>query len=182
MLNGARTLWGIHPPAVRDEWRAYVENLALSNSLPGLHALGFVERVPSARLPGFLEQVRRDTSQDHVSVDFQVHPQTSKNERYVVEFVEPLDSNRPDLGYDISTEPNRREAAERARDSDKATLTHKITLVQEPQAAGVLLLLPVNRSASRPRMSLCGAPACWAGSMPHSPSKDLMGACAPSGR
>ena len=143
VLKSARTLWGIHPPAVRDEWRAYVENLALSNSLPGLHALGFVERVPSARLPGFLEQVRRDTSHDKVSVDFQVHPQTSENEHYVVEFAEPLDSNRSDLGYDIGTEPNRREAAETARDSDKATLTHKIALVQAPQAAGVLLLLPV---------------------------------------
>lgn len=143
LLNGARALWVIHPPVDRNEWRAYVESLDLSNSVPGLHALGFIERVPSSSLPDFLKQVRREGSRDPDVVDFQIYPQTSENEHYVVKFVEPLACNRSALGYDIGSEPNRRQAAERARDTGQATLTHGITLVQAPKAPGLLLLLPV---------------------------------------
>ena len=58
-------------------------------------------------------------------LDFQVHPRSSSDEHYVVRFIEPLDSNRPALGYDIGSEPIRRQAAEQARDTGKATLTRK---------------------------------------------------------
>ncbi len=143
LLNGARALWVIHPPVAHDEWRAYVENLDLSNSVPGLHALGFIQRVPSGTLSDFLHQARQDVSSNHGLADFQIHPQTSSDEHFVVRFVEPRDSNRSALGYDIGSESNRRQAAETARDSGRATLTHAITLVQAPKAPGLLLLLPV---------------------------------------
>lgn len=143
LLSSARALWEIHPPVVRDEWRHFAESMDLSASFPGLQALGYVERVPAARLPGFVEQVRRAESRDRDAFDFQVHPRASGDEHYVVRFVEPLGPNRPALGYDIRSDPSRRQAAEQARDTGQATLTHKITLVQAPQAPGVLLLLPV---------------------------------------
>jgi PAS domain S-box-containing protein len=143
LLNGARALWGIHPPTARDEWRNYVESLELPASFPGLQALGYVERVPAARLPDFVEEVRRIESRGGEAFDFQVHPQGSNDEHFVVRFVEPLASNRPALGYDIGSDPIRRQAAELARDMGQATLTHKIALVQAPQAPGVLLLVPV---------------------------------------
>ena len=74
LLNGARALWRIHPPVVCDEWRDFTEGLELSASYPGLQALGYVERVPAARLSGFVEQVRQTESRGHDAPDFQVHP------------------------------------------------------------------------------------------------------------
>jgi PAS domain S-box-containing protein len=143
VLNAARAVWALHPPANWAEWRAYVERLSLTDSFPGLQALGFIERVPSTRLTAFLEQVRRNEDPGRAPVDFQIHPRTVAEEHYLVRFVEPLDSNQPALGYDISSEPVRRRAADLARDTGKIALSHKLALVQNPQAPGVLLLLPV---------------------------------------
>ncbi|HRZ37428.1 MAG TPA: CHASE domain-containing protein [Candidatus Paceibacterota bacterium] len=143
VLNSARALWEVHPPGVQDEWRSYVQRLELSDSFPGLHALAYVARVPSDRLPGFVEQVRRVETRGRDVPDFQVHPRSASEEHYVVRFIEPLDPNQPAWGYDIGSEPIRRQAAERARDTGQATLTRRIALVQAPQAPGVLLLLPV---------------------------------------
>jgi len=146
LLNDARALWAIHPPTSRDEWRAYVESLDLPASFPGLQALAFVERVPSAGLPVFEEQLRRDPSRDGDAADLQVQHQVQADEHYLVKFIEPLESNRSALGYDLRSESNRRQAAERARDTGLVTLTHKIALVQAPDVPGVLLILPVYSS------------------------------------
>ena len=143
VLNSAQALWEIHPPVGQEEWRRYVRSLDLSDSLPGLHALGYVERVPTDRLPGFVEHVRRVESGGGDVPDFQVHAPSAEGEHYVVRWIEPLNSNRAALGYDLGSEPVRRQAAEQARDSGKPTLTRKIALVQAPQAPGVLLLLPI---------------------------------------
>ncbi len=145
LLDNARALWGVHPFVVHDEWRTYVESLALSNRFPGLLALGYIERVSSARQSVWLEQIRPEPNlpPGRAAVDFQVQPPIPQAEHYLVKFVEPMDSNRPALGYDISGEPHRCLAAQRARDTGEATLTSKIVLVQAPQAPGVLFLLPV---------------------------------------
>ncbi len=143
LLYGARALWSIHPHVTRDEWRHYVERLTLNDSYQGLRALGYIERVPSDKVESFVEEVHGDELGGHDDFGFQIYPQTSAPEHYVVRLVEPMDANRAALGYDIGSEPRRREAAEFACDADKATMTHKITLVQATRAPGVLLLLPV---------------------------------------
>jgi PAS domain S-box-containing protein len=143
MLQSSRALWAIHPQVTRDEWRLYVDSLALSNTFPALRALGYIERVSTDALPGFVEKNRQGNSRDDDPTPFEVHPRTSNQDCYVVKFVEPLEFNRPALGYDIGSEPTRREAAEWARDTDQVTLSRKITLVQTAAAPGVLLLLPV---------------------------------------
>jgi PAS domain S-box-containing protein len=162
VLSSARALWAIHPPRDHGEWRDYVQSLGLADSFRGLHALGYVERVPAAQLPGFVERVRREESGHPEWRGFQVHPPHASEERYVVRFIEPLESNRAALGYDIGSEANRRQAAEEARDSGQVALTHGITLVQAPQAPGVLLMLPLYASgpsaasAGRGRPGLLG--------------------------
>lgn len=152
LLDNARALWGVHPFVVHDEWRTYVESLALSNRFPGLLALGYIERVSSARQSVWLEQMRPEPNRPagRAAVDFQVQPPIPQTEHYLVKFVEPMDSNRPALGYDISGEPHRCLAAQRARDTGEATLTSKIALVQAPQAPGVLFLLPVYSKGMPP--------------------------------
>jgi CHASE1-domain containing sensor protein len=143
VLNSARALWQIHPPTESEEWRKYVQSLDLADRFPGLHALGYVARVPSAQLPGFVEEVRRVETHGPAPSAFRVHPQSESEEHYVVRYIEPLASNRAALGYDVGSEPIRRQAANHARDRGTATLTPKLALVQAPQAPGVLLLLPV---------------------------------------
>jgi PAS domain S-box-containing protein len=78
-----------------------------------------------------------------------------EGEQLAVVFIEPLDErNRLVLGFDPMSEPRRRAALERARDSGSPTLSAKIVLVQDLRrglrTAGFLLFLPVYSSPTLP--------------------------------
>jgi PAS domain S-box-containing protein len=143
LLRSARAVWTIKPHLTRDDWRLYVEKLDLPITFPDLKALGFIERVPSTNLAGFLDSVRGGGASQGDFPGFHVHPDSTNAERYIVRFVEPLTANASALGYDIGTETNRRAAAEAARDKAGPVMTRKITLVQATNAPGMLVLLPV---------------------------------------
>ena len=70
-------------------------------------------------------------------------------------YLEPQDDrNKRAMGYDMSSEPNRRAAMEHARDTAAAAATTRVRLVQEldsetPQA-GFLVYVPVYRGGSIP--------------------------------
>jgi diguanylate cyclase (GGDEF)-like protein/PAS domain S-box-containing protein len=60
-----------------------------------------------------------------------------------VEMISPLEPNRAALGFDVSAEPVRREALERAIRTRKPAMTGSIQLVQmEEERPGVLLFVP----------------------------------------
>jgi PAS domain-containing protein len=78
-----------------------------------------------------------------------------KRDQFPVVFLEPLDAtNRLALGFDTMSEPRRRAAMERARDTGNAALSAKIVLVQDSrrglQTAGFLMFLPVYSSPALP--------------------------------
>ena len=63
-----------------------------------------------------------------------------------VGFIAPLEGNRPAIGFDINSEPFRRDAIERATKSGKSAVTAPIQLVQEnKKRVGVLVLSPAYR-------------------------------------
>ena len=71
-------------------------------------------------------------------------------ERYVVvRYIVPLKGNAPAVGFDIMSEPVRRNAIERARASGKVAVTAPLRLVQEDAVrTGVLMLEPVYWAAA----------------------------------
>ena len=151
VLKGAAGLFAASESVQRDEWRAYFEHLNLSERYGGLKVLGCVEHVWKTNLPGFLTRMREEKSRYYeATADFQVRSTGSGPSYYVVKYVEPLQENQPALGYDIGSEPTRRQAADEACDTGEATLTRLIHLVQAPQSPGALLLLPVFFNATHP--------------------------------
>lgn len=71
-------------------------------------------------------------------------------ERYViVRHIVPFKGNAPAVGFDIASEPLRRNAIERSRTSGKVAVTAPLRLVQENAVrTGVLLLEPVYRGGN----------------------------------
>ena len=68
--------------------------------------------------------------------------------KFVVKYVEPEEPFRPALGFDLASEPLRREAAEVSRDTGKPALTRKLTLRgardrTSTSASGILMLHPM---------------------------------------
>lgn len=107
-----------------DPWRIYVASLRVDEEYPGIQGIGLSLR---------LEAGSGDAGRD-------VHS---------IVFLEPRDErNRAALGYDMFSEPTRRSAMARARDTGLPALSGKVTLMQEITAdvqGGALLYLPVYR-------------------------------------
>ena len=72
-------------------------------------------------------------------------------ERYEIEMIEPLDRrNAAALGFDMASEPIRRAAIERARDTGAPAASARVTLVQEidgDKQPGFLIYVPVYAGA-----------------------------------
>ena len=54
------------------------------------------------------------------------------------------------LGFDVMSEPVRREALERARDTGKPVATRKLELILQPGRTGVLVFMPIYRNGFQP--------------------------------
>jgi len=71
-------------------------------------------------------------------------PAGPREEYFPVRLVVPLEGNEMALGFDLGSEPRRREALSRARDSGQAVLSDPVTLVQDaPGSSALLAFVPV---------------------------------------
>ncbi len=149
ILRGAAALFAASDDVSRAEWRAYVGALALDRSLPGIQGTGFTRMIPADRLAAHVAEVRADGFSDYA-----IHPPGERDPYSSILYLEPFtDRNLRAFGYDMYSEPVRREAMERARDSGLPALSGKVTLVQEfgPEVqAGFLIYLPIYAAGTTP--------------------------------
>ncbi len=143
-LKGARGVYAASNAVERLEFRDYVDSRDLASEFPGMLGMGFIQRVARADLPAFLAAERADDAPG-----FDVRTGGNAPDLYVSKFIDPLAPNRAAWGFDMGSEPIRRDAIERAIRSGEPTLTPRITLVQDDlQRAGFLLLVPVYRNGT----------------------------------
>jgi signal transduction histidine kinase/CheY-like chemotaxis protein len=120
---------------------------------PELQALSWNPHVPAARRIEF-EQAATAAGLTDFEFREQAGPgklvhEGARAEYVPVFFIEPLDRNAPALGFDLNSDPVRRESIEQARDTGKAVATAPIRLAQESaNQPGILVLLPVFRGAT----------------------------------
>jgi len=144
-LRGARGVMLVTDAAPnRALFRRYSESRNVDKEFPGARGFGFIRRVAEDRIDEFVAKARADGAPDFDIRQLNPH----QGERFVIQYIEPVERNRPALGLDIRSEANRRQAAETAMRTGAATLTGPITLVQkigEPQRS-LLFMLPVYQS------------------------------------
>ncbi|HET7730038.1 MAG TPA: CHASE domain-containing protein [Usitatibacter sp.] len=150
LLRGAVGLFATQQAHVTvPGFRAYVDQLALRERYPGILGIGFARRVRAGEEAGLAFEMR---IQGHAG--FHIWPEAPGEERTAIVFIEPLDErNRAALGYDMFTDPVRREAMARARDTGAASASAVVTLVQEIDAQkqpGFLIYLPVYAPGPSP--------------------------------
>ena len=63
-------------------------------------------------------------------------PAGIREEYFPVYYVEPRRGNEAAIGYDLASNPTRKQALDQARDSGEMTATGRITLVQETGLQG----------------------------------------------
>ncbi|KAA0995326.1 PAS domain S-box protein [Pseudomonas sp. ANT_J12] len=132
----------------REIFDQYNQTRDLAVEFPGASALGFIRRVLEQDESDFLKHARADGKADFSIRQFSPH----SGERYVVQYVDPVEGNQPAIGLDIASETSRREAAQSSIQSGAARITGPITLIQaqgKPQQS-FLVLLPIFRGAVTP--------------------------------
>jgi len=144
LLRGVAGLFAASDEVTRAEWGHYLRSVRPDLSTPGLQALGFSARV----LPPERQRLERRLQQERLP--FVVWPEGEREEYQAIVLIHPFDRiNSRALGYDLATEPVRREAMARARDEGAAALSSHVRLVQDdarmPTQPGFLLYLPVYR-------------------------------------
>jgi PAS domain S-box-containing protein len=148
-LRGALGLFAASKSVSRDEWRRYVEHLDLQSQYPGIQGIGFSMRIPAGLREAHIRSVRAEGFPG-----YNITPASARPEYHSIVYLEPFDGrNLRAFGYDMFSEPVRREAMERARDTGAAAVSGKVKLVQETNEgvqAGFLMYVPVYRPGSAP--------------------------------
>ncbi|WFP48753.1 CHASE domain-containing protein [Methylomonas sp. EFPC3] len=149
-LRSAAGVFAASNEVSRADWRAFVEMLGLDQNHPGVQGVGYAQWIPANELQSHILQIRSQGFPDYV-----VAPATPRPHYSSIVYLEPFyGRNLRAFGFDMFSEPVRREAMERARDSGDLAYSGKVTLVQDSKAnpqAGMLAFFPVYRHGSIPQ-------------------------------
>jgi PAS domain S-box-containing protein len=138
-VQGASTLVG--QPLDRDALRTWMGTRPPLAATTSAWALSVIRPLQRSQLPAYDAHLRALGRSDVA-----VRAPGSADDVYIVDAIEPEQANRQALGFDLGSEPVRREALRRAVDTGAPALTGLITLVQDRQPRPALLyFLPVYR-------------------------------------
>jgi diguanylate cyclase (GGDEF)-like protein/PAS domain S-box-containing protein len=144
ILRGVAGLFATQDQVTRAQFHAYVASLRLAEHYPGIRGVGFARRIAPADLATEVAAVRAEGFPDYT-----VFPPGERELYTAIVYLEPFDwRNQRAFGYDMWSEPVRREAMTRAWEEDQAALSGKVRLLQETgqeDQAGFLIYLPVYR-------------------------------------
>ena len=149
VLRGGAGLFAANQFVTLDQFRKFYNRLEIESHYPGLQGFGYSVRFPAAKLETITQMARQQGI-----TNFNVWPPGPRAEYNAIVFLEPQDSrNRKALGYDMATEPKRREAMQRAAETGDAEASPILQLVQEisgPAQPGFLIYVPVYLGGSLP--------------------------------
>lgn len=146
VLRGVRGLFSASKTVTRQEFRKYVAVLRLDEQYPGIFGVGYSQLVRPVDKDRHIAAIRKETGYP----DYLVWPEGKRDVYTSIIYLEPFSGrNLRAFGYDMYSEPVRRKAMDKARDTGMASLSGKVVLVQETEQdpqAGFLIYLPVYRN------------------------------------
>ena len=145
LLRSGAGLFSATESVEEKEFRSFVEMLGLEEHFPGVQGMGFTLRLKPEERAAIVAARRREGV-----TSFRLWPESERAEYHAIIFNEPQDHrNQAGLGYDMFTDPARREPMERARDTGVPAASRRVTLFQNdsPDAnkPGFLIYSPVYR-------------------------------------
>ncbi|MER2537820.1 MAG: GGDEF domain-containing protein [Azonexus sp.] len=149
MLRGVQGLFAIINPTDRDDFRDYVDALRLDANFSGAQTIGITLWVPTETRNAHIAAMRQQGF-----TDYTIEP-AGQREVYapVIQREPEVGRNRIKPGYDAWSDPVRRSAMERARDSGMAALSGKVQLtvdaVDNAQPAFIMYLPIYARGQAR---------------------------------
>jgi CHASE1-domain containing sensor protein/nitrogen-specific signal transduction histidine kinase len=149
LLRGMAGFVAVEKQVTKERFRSYVNRLLIEQNYPGMQGIGLVLRVPAPDKENFIAGMEQQ-GEEH----FHIWPAGERADFYPVAYIEPANRrNDAAVGYDMFSEPARREAMERARDTGDTAASGKLTLVQEiegPKQPGFLIFFPLYQGGIVP--------------------------------
>ena len=130
----------------RQEFKTYIASLDLGKNYPGITGIGIARIVPKEQLAKHISEMRKQGFPSYT-----VFPRGNHLFYAPIIMRYPFsERSRAALGFDPYSEPLRRMAMDKARNSGAAAPTSKLIMVTETQPEGFLMYLPVYRNKSVP--------------------------------
>ncbi|MDP2311428.1 MAG: CHASE domain-containing protein [Pseudomonadota bacterium] len=149
LLRGVLGLFEASQVVEPAEFRAYVVPLSIRERYPSVLGLGYAARTDPEHGPALVGRMHAWGVEE-----FSIWPGVSEGENAVIVFLEPRDrGNETAIGFNMSTNAERRAAMGVARDEGRAAASGLVTLVQETEGnpKGLLIFLPHFRAGPVPR-------------------------------
>lgn len=163
MLSALKGFYAASQSVTREEFHTFVAGLL--PQYPTVQGLGWAPRVESANLSAFEQAMRAGGQPDYrvydLAADGGPAPPQARAAYFPLAFVFPRSGNEGANGYDITSEPLRRDAVERALRSRAAAVTSRVHLVQDAQKRdSILIYRPLYRdgaSSAEPPLGIASA-------------------------
>lgn len=155
MLFSLKSFFDTVQSVTRKEFRLFLASLLEKN--PAIKAFGWIPRIPHSERGAYemaaLSDGLNEFSINERDENGQKIVANIRNEYFPVYYVEPIEDNRPAVGFDLSSNSRRLNALIRARDSDEPIATAPIVLVHHADSrtnteTAILVFLPVFHSDS----------------------------------
>ncbi|MFT5485769.1 MAG: PAS domain S-box-containing protein [Alphaproteobacteria bacterium] len=137
----------------RAEFSAFSNQMI--SRVSGVQALSWNPRIPHSQLSGIRQLAQQEGMSGYEffekGVEGNRQSLTLRDDYVTVLYVEPFESNRAALGYDVGSDPTRRAALDRARDTGTAVSSGPVRLVQgTTNEYGFLVFRPVYLNGQVP--------------------------------
>ncbi len=144
VLHGGAGVFTASEEVTREDWKAYCGYQQTTHYYPGIQGIGYSQAIQPAELEHHIQSIRAEGFPDYA-----IRPAGERDEYTAIIFLEPFDArNQRAFGYDMFSEPVRRIAMERARDSGSTSISGMVTLVQESEEdiqRGFLMYVPIYK-------------------------------------
>jgi len=156
ILLGGAGLFDVNGMVTRAQWRTYVDRLSLQERYSGIQGVGFSQAIAPDALAPHIAAMRAAGFPEYT-----VRPEGDRALYTSIIYLEPFRGrNLAAFGYDMHSEPVRRQAMQLAVNNNRTAISGKVKLVQEThgkEQAGFLMYVPVYNLA----MPLTSAEARW---------------------
>lgn len=146
VLRSVQNFFASSPSVSQDSFHSFVARDIANH--PGIRALSWDARVPKAKVPAFIEAARRDGLSNFQLTELdpqqKLVPAGPRDEYIVTRYVEPLFGNESALGFDVASDPIRREAFEWSRDKGEPRASKQTKFVYEKgMAPAFIIYMPI---------------------------------------
>jgi signal transduction histidine kinase len=143
---GLKALFAARDPVSRAEFHRYVASLDLGRNYPGFEVLNYARHIHAAERAALEHEVRNDTSVDPAGYpNFRVRPPGERREMHVLVYLEPMESNRFALGFDIISSTPQDKVVAQHRDTGELFSSGRLLNVGKDRSVGLAMRLAVYR-------------------------------------